>query len=136
MATNPTITGIGHVAYTVQNMDKALEFYCDVLGFTRAFSIAREGKPWIEYIKVAKGQFLELFYGDGAFVEGSVSYNHLCLCVDDIFAVEKCLNEHGITLDVLPKTGNDKNWQCWAKDPDGNRIEFMQLHPDSKQMQA
>ncbi len=28
------------------------------------------------------------------------------------------------------------NRQFWIEDPDGNRIEFMQLSPDSMQMQA
>jgi catechol 2,3-dioxygenase-like lactoylglutathione lyase family enzyme len=58
------IKGIAHVAYTVSDMEKALHFYCDQLGFQKAFEIRDdEGKPWINYIKVSKNQFIELFYG-------------------------------------------------------------------------
>ena len=32
------------------------------------------------------------------------------------------------------KNGSDRNWQCWTHDPDGNRIELMQMMDDSKQM--
>jgi catechol 2,3-dioxygenase-like lactoylglutathione lyase family enzyme len=47
------IKGIAHVAYTVSDMEKALHFYCNQLGFQKAFEIRDdEGKPWINYIKV------------------------------------------------------------------------------------
>jgi lactoylglutathione lyase len=46
------------------------------------------------------------------------------------------IKSQGLTLDVEPKQGIDLNYQCWVKDPDGNRIEFMQMHPDSPQNKA
>ena len=30
----------------------------------------------------------------------------------------------------------DKNWQAWIEDPDGNRIELMQIMPDCLQLEA
>jgi len=57
------IVGIGHAAYNVTNMEKSLEYYCGILGFQDAFELAdQDGNPWIHYIRVAPGQFLELFY--------------------------------------------------------------------------
>ena len=126
---------IGHAAYQVSDMDKALEFYCDVLGCEKAFDILRDGKPWIIYIKVCKGQFVELFYGLEKNSQ-ETSYKHLCLTVDDINDIPKTLEEHGYPMDSPPKQGSDGNWQCWASDPDGNRIEFMQIMPDSRQAKA
>ena len=32
--------------------------------------------------------------------------------------------------------GLDRNRQCWIEDPDGNRIEFMQMSPESMQAEA
>lgn len=129
------IKGIGHLALTVQDMEKSLLFYCDKLGFDRAFEIRDdENKPWIEYIKVGPGQFIELFYGGSTKQEGSsdtIGFNHLCLEVDDINKIAEHLKSQGITLDSEPKKGKDNNYQCWAKDPDGNRIEFMQIEPNS-----
>lgn len=46
------------------------------------------------------------------------------------------MKQNGVPLDVEPQQGKDLNWQCWARDPDGNRIEFMAMHPDSPQMKA
>ncbi|GAA0845406.1 VOC family protein [Bifidobacterium pullorum subsp. gallinarum] len=134
------IKGIAHLAFDVADMEKSLHFYCDILGFTRAFDIANDqGEPWIEYIKVCDGQFIELFYGGQnkpAHVERPVGFSHLCLEVEDIDSLAEHLRNQGITLDVEPVQGKDFNMQCWARDPDGNRIEFMQLDPRSPQMNS
>lgn len=132
------IRGIGHTAYTVQDMEKSIFFYCDILGFKKAFSIPTpEGNPWIEYIKVTDHQFIELFYGGEQRTEltsHTIGFNHLCLEVDDIQQIANHLTEHGVSLWIKPQQGLDHNWQCWALDPDGNRIEFMQLMPESPHM--
>ena len=51
-------------------------------------------------------------------------------------AVAAALREAGIALTVEPKTGRDNNRQCWIEDPDGNRIEFMQMSDGSMQAAA
>lgn len=132
------IRRLGHVALTVQDMEKSLDFYCNKLGMKKAFEIHREsGEPWIVYIKIVDGQFIELFYGGQERREiGSrtIGFNHLCLEVHDIREIAEHLKRQGVPLDVEPKLGLDHNWQCWARDPDGNRIEFMQLMPESPHM--
>ena len=130
------IKGIGHVAYNVQDMEKALKFYCGMLGFEKAFTLCGEdGKPWIEYLKIMDGQFLELFYHQPNPADNT-TYSHLCLTVDDIQEVAEHMRKNGVPLDVEPKQGRDTNWQCWVRDPDGNRIELMQMMPTSPQSKA
>jgi catechol 2,3-dioxygenase-like lactoylglutathione lyase family enzyme len=46
------------------------------------------------------------------------------------------LREAGVRLTVEPKMGLDGNRQCWIEDPDGNRIEFMQMSRDGMQAEA
>ncbi|WP_163537550.1 VOC family protein [Gracilibacillus sp. YIM 98692] len=132
------IKRIGHTAFTVENMEKSLEFYCDHLGFEKLFELHnKDNEPWIIYLKVCEGQFIELFYGGkkrNNIDSETIGYNHLCLEVDDINEISDHLKGKGLTLDVEPQQGLDLNYQCWIKDPDGNRIEFMQLHPDSPQL--
>ncbi|WP_079910131.1 VOC family protein [Paenibacillus sp. 32352] len=134
------IKRIGHLALTVEDMVKSLHFYCDVLGFAKAFELHdAEDKPWIVYLRVCEGQFLELFYGGlnkPEPVHRPIGFNHLCLEVENIDEIAGHLKKHGIPLDVEPKQGKDTNYQCWARDPDGNRIEFMQLMPGSPQMRG
>jgi len=130
------IKGIGHAAFYVSDMDKSLNFYCKILGFSLAFEMKDdEGRPWINYLKIKEGQFIELFYGDPIQVKGQ-SYSHLCLVVDDINKIALRIKDCGIELDIEPKQGKDSNWQCWVRDPDGNRIEFMQMDEESPQMKA
>lgn len=130
------IKGIAHAAYTVVNMDKSLDYYCNVLGFDHSFSILNdEDKPWIEYLQVCRGQFIELFY-NGSDENISNSYSHLCLEVDDIDEIAARIEASDYELTRGVGQGKDGNKQCWSKDPDGNRIEFMQYSPDSLQSKA
>jgi len=57
-----SITAIAHLAVTVKDMKKSLDFYTRVLGFKKAFEIPEPetGKPWIEYLYVGNKQFVEL----------------------------------------------------------------------------
>ena len=42
----------------------------------------------------------------------------------------------GVEIDVMPRQGKDLNWQMWIRDPDGNRIEIMQIDPNAPQAKA
>jgi catechol 2,3-dioxygenase-like lactoylglutathione lyase family enzyme len=127
------IKRLGHAAFTVENMEKSMNFYCNVLGCKHVFDLNdKEGNPYIVYLKVVSGQFIELFYGGNKNVtidRNTIGFSHICLEVDDIHQIADQIKGHGISLDVEPKLGIDGNWQCWVKDPDGNRLEFMQLMP-------
>ena len=131
------IKGIAHLAFHVSEMEKSLKFY-ETFGVRKVFSISNDkGEPWIEYLKVADGQFIELFYANEPFealpMWKNKYYAHLCLAVEDIHATAKAITDAGYKLDVPPNKGKDNNWQCWTCDPDGNAIEFMQIMPDSLQ---
>ncbi len=133
------ITGIGHVAFLISDLERSLDFYCNKLGFRHAFNLDREGapSPWIVYIQVAPGQFIELFPGgQGENQLHKVGYNHFCLLVDDLAATLKTLEERGLPIPDGLIRGQDDNLQYWIKDPDGNRIELMQISPNSPQAVA
>lgn len=128
------ITGIGHVAFSIRDLDRSLDFYCNKLGFRRAFHLdrAETPSPWIVYIQIAPGHFIELFPGgSGENEPRPVGYNHLCLLVDDMAATLKDLEARGLSIAGEPVQGLDHNWQYWLKDPDGNPIELMQIVADS-----
>lgn len=134
------IKGVAHTAFTVKDMEVSLKFYCEKIGLKKAFEIHDDqDKPWIVYLQVASNQFLELFYGGTTKLEDKpniIGFNHICLEVDDIYEIAETLKKNNVTLDVEPCQGKDSNYQCWAKDPDGNRIEFMQIDPRSPQSQC
>lgn len=133
------IKGIGHAAFIVKDMDKTVAFYEETLGFKRAFDIPRPetGEPWIVYVYGGGGQFIELFYGGAKeipFADENIGFFHICVAVDDIQEAWKRVVETGAPQDDPPKEGADHNWQCWTHDPDGIKIELMQLGEESPQM--
>lgn len=130
------ITGIGHVAFRVTDLERALDFYCAKLGLREAFRLDRAGEPspWIVYLQIAPGHFLELFPGAaerGVLPDRAAGYNHFCLEVDDMDATLAELARRGLAVAGAPSKGLDNNWQYWLADPDGNRIELMQIAPES-----
>jgi lactoylglutathione lyase len=133
---NEFINGIGHVAFNVQDLDAALDFYCNKLGFDEMFRLHKEdGALWIVYLRVTDTQYLELFPRVDATEFGN-RYAHLCLEVNDIEALVRELEATGVTITAQIKHGLDGNLEAWINDPAGNPIEFMQVGADSKQMQA
>lgn len=130
------IKGLSHAAFAVSDMDAALRFYVNQLGLAHAFELHDDqDRPWIHYLKVAEGQFIELFYG-GKPTPPEASFQHLCLETDNLAALVEQLRGAGVTIDIEPTQGCDKNLQAWIHDPDGNRIELMQFHPDCPQLNS
>ena len=131
------ITGLGHLAFRITNLERSLDFYCNKLGLREAFRLEREGEPspWIVYLQVAPNQFIELFPGATGDVPSrlGVGYNHFCLVVDDMQATLHELAERGLPITGQPLQGIDQNWQYWINDPDGNAVELMQIMPESPQ---
>lgn len=66
----------------------------------------------------------------------AIGVNHFCLCVDDLDAVLAQMESAGIPLLIGKKMGMDNNYQAWIEDPDGNRIELMQITPNAMQREA
>lgn len=132
------IKSIGHVAMGVNDMEKAIHFYCDLLGLTRGFSLnnRQTGEPWLEYLKIADGQFLELFYaepGKEINIDSEDFFHHVSLSVDNIYEMVEKLRRVGVTIIIEPRKGRDLNVQAWILDPDRHKIELMQIDPESPQ---
>ncbi len=82
---------------------------------------------------------LELFpdgVGGRAPAFEAVALNHFCLQVDDIDAALAELAAKNVPLTQKKQMVVDRNNQAWIEDLDGNRIELMQMSPDSTQYEA
>ncbi len=133
------IAAIGHVAIRVKDIERSLDFYVGKLGFAELFRLDRDGKLWIVYLRVTNNQFIELFpeaIGDRSPPAEAIGLNHLCLECDDIDVVLAQIAAQNIPLYRPKKMGPDHNLQAWIEDPDGNRIELMQMGKDSLQAAA
>ena len=135
------ITGIGHIAITCQDIEKSLDFYTRILGLPEAFRMDRDdGTLWMVYLKTGDNDFIELFTGGGDTVDtprDASGFKHVCLWVDDLDATLRDIKDRGLDVDVNgAKTGRSKCRQYFIEDPDGVKIELMQLMPESKQAEA
>lgn len=133
------ITGLTHAAVRVTDIDRSMDFYINVLGLSEQFRISGEdGRPRLVYLKVAEGQFIELFpgaKGPHADPEGAAVV-HICLQVDDIHEAHRELTGRGLRAHGEPIMGADNSWQFWTSDPDGNPIEFHQFTAESMQLKG
>ncbi len=131
---------LGHIALKVQDLEASLAFY-EKLGFSEFLRLLEEdGSPWIAYVRFEDNLYLELFPGGKTPVDQQATgTNHLCLTVEDIEATARHLDKVGIPLasPLNPaRRGVDRNRGMWIEDPDGNRIEIMEMASDCIQWEA
>jgi lactoylglutathione lyase len=134
------IVGLAHVAIKVTDLDRSLDFYINRLGFPEMLRLNKDdGSTWLVYLRITDDQYLEVFPGaenDRAPGWDANGMNHMCLAVEDIDAVIKRIEAAGISLLLPLKLAVDGNRQAWIEDPDGNRIELMEMDPGSLQLKA
>lgn len=134
------ITSVGHVAIKVTDLDRSLDFYINKLGFPEMLRLHKDdGSTWLVYLRITDSQYLEVFPGaenDRAPGWNANGINHMCLTVDNIDEVLARVAAVGLELLLPLKTAIDGNRQAWLEDPDGNRIELMEMAEDSLQLQA
>lgn len=134
------ITGIGHVAIKVADLERSMDYYEKRLGFPEMLRLFKDdGTTWLVYLRITDTQYLEIFPGaenDRAPGWDANGVNHICLLVEDIEATVARIEAAGITLSARIKAAADGNRQAWLEDPDGNRIELMEMSPDCLQYQA
>ena len=139
----PIFDGFGHIALKVSDLDASITFY-NSIGFPEMLRLLDEtGAPWIVYHRISEKLYLELFPGGKDKAVPAESANatglfHLCLTVSDADAAEARLSAAGIKLSRPrnPKLGIDGNRGMWIADPDGNRIEIMEMAPACIQYKA
>ena len=134
------ITGIGHMAIRCADVETSAAFYTQKLGMREGFRMHNEKNEVIMvYIIMAPDVFLELFPNGVQPPEvpkDAAGFVHICLQVDDAEAQLEFLRKNGAPIDREIAFGKSGCKQFFTHDPDGNRIELMQIMPESKQAQA
>jgi catechol 2,3-dioxygenase-like lactoylglutathione lyase family enzyme len=141
-----TIHTPSHFGICVSDLDRAVRFYCDGLGFELSdrFDLDSETMPGldrgleVEHPVTVVSQMIvngpmkiELLYYPGRAVQGSPSTSrgllgitHLSFSVDNVDDAAKRLVEYGGT--VLENTRSDPGIPIvFLRDPDGTRVELM-----------
>ena len=145
------IRGIHHTAISTGDLDRALAFYRDLLGF-RVLSEGswQQGAEQIDRIVGLKDSaarvailqagntYIELFQyesprprsGDPRRPVCDHGLTHLCLDVRDIDAEYERLTAAGMTFHCPPQAVGGGIRTTYGRDPDGNVIELQQLPDD------
>ena len=136
----PPVAGLSHVAIRTRDIYDSIRFYTEVLGLREAFRMHREdGTLATVYLFIAPGQYLELFSGGTETHTASQNETgmcHICLTTKDIARSYEAVRSKGGPLDSEIKRGQSRCLIFWTHDPDGTRIEIMELTPESMQAQA
>ena len=134
------IKALGHLAIRSKDIEATAKFYRDIIGLKEAFRMHQleGGRLGCIYMYIAPSQFIEIFPdGGGEQPENNnIGIKHICIEVDNAAVFQEELRARGAPIDTELKTGYSKCIQFWTHDPDGTRIEFMELPPESLQAQA
>ena len=133
-------TGLAHIAIRSRDLEASVQFYSEKLGCPEMFRLHRDnGDLMLVYMRLTDDQYIEIFpngEGDSAPLPQSVGMNHYCISVANLDTTVAELERRGVTMTRGITLGLDGNRQAWLADPDGVRIELMEMAPDSKQAQA
>ena len=136
----PVVTGLSHAAIRTRDIHASIRYYTEVLGLREAFRMHREdGSLATVYLYIAPGHYLELFAGgteSHTAGQNEIGMCHICLRTDDISRSFEAVRAAGGPLDSEIKRGQSRCLMFWTHDPDGTRIEIMELTPESMQAQA
>jgi len=121
----PPTKGIRHVALFVRDMGTMEAFYKDVLGYVE------EWRPSERELYMTRGSDnLALHAVDGpAGTESRLDHIGLLMSrPEDVDAWAVWMEAKGVALDTHPRTHRDGARSFYARDPEGNRIQFI-WHP-------
>ena len=113
------LTGIHHSSIVVTDMERARQFYGDILGLKQIERPANFTTPvaWFE----VGDEHVHLIPSPHPDTQ---SPRHFALHVDDARAAREHLRSHGIEIqETVPIAGADR---FFIQDPDGNQIELIQ----------
>ncbi len=142
------IRGIHHIAISVADMKKALDFYRDILGFEVVMEGGWEvGSKWADQITGLKDTaarmvmlrkrdaHVELFEyqspspkpWDSSRRICDRGFTHICLEVSDIDSEYSRLKEAGMTFHAPPPEDIGGMRAIYGRDPEGNVIELFEM---------
>ncbi len=131
---NHGIVGLNHVAISVPDLEKAVDFYTKTMGFPEAFRVKNaKGELQLVYVQISKGTFIELL---PASVQRPPGLNHFGLYVDNMADATAMFKARGANVGPIITTSPTKAVLSNILDLNGNRIELAELPPQSLHHQA
>ena len=118
------IHGIGQISISVKDVDRAVEFYRDVLGIPFLFQVP--GSPAMAFFDCG-GTRLYIVQPEGPDAQRGASV--IYFTVDSAHAAADELKSKGVKLEsephIIHQTDSYTLWMAFFRDPDGNLLAMM-----------
>ena len=130
---NHGIVGVNHVGLSVTDLDAAVTYYTQMMGFPEAFrALDADGNPVLVYVQVSRDTFVEL---QPANAQRPPGITHFGIQVDDMEDAIATLRERGANVSDS-RLGSTNAVLANVTDLNGIRVELNELPPQSLQRQA
>ena len=130
---NQGIVGLNHVAISVPDIDKAVQYYTRIMGFPEAFRLTNaSGQVQLVYVQISKNTFIELLPANAQRPPG---INHFGVHVENMKAATAMFKARGGAVSEINVSGT-KAILSNIVDPNGVRMELAELPPESLHRQA
>ncbi len=118
------ISGIDHVVIKVADLERSIDFYCEVLGCTLDW---RRDEIGLVHLRVGTA-FIDLLASEPLPPEAVRNMDHLCLTIPDFDAEQarQHLLDHGVAVGAAAMRYGASGWgqSLYVTDPDGNGLEL------------
>ncbi len=130
---NRDIVGVNHVGISVDNLDEAITYYTEALGFPEAFRVVNDaGQIALVYVQVSQNTFVEL---QPANPQRPPGINHFGVHVENMAAVTEMFKERGAEVTEIRLSSTNAVLSN-VIDLNGIRMELAELPPESLHRQA
>jgi catechol 2,3-dioxygenase-like lactoylglutathione lyase family enzyme len=130
---NRGVVMMNHVGINVPNIDEAVKYYTEKMGYKEAFRVFDEKKqPRLVYMQISKNTFLEL---NPANAQRPAGFTHYGLHVENVADAVAMFRKRGITVSDT-NVSDTKAVLANITDPYMGRIELAELTPESLHYKA
>lgn len=124
---------MNHVAIAVPNVDEAVTYYTQKMGYREAFRVFDDNKQVrLVYMQISKNTFLEL---QPVNPQRPAGFNHYGLHVENVAEMVARFRKNGLTVSDVNRS-DTKAMLANITDPYMGRIELAELPPDSLHYKA
>jgi len=125
--TDSGVVMMNHVGINVPNIDQAVTYYEQKMGYREAFRVNdQSGQPRLVYMQISKNTFLEL---NPATAERPAGFTHYGLQVGNAARAVARFRSNGVTVSDT-NTSDTKAILANITDPYMGRIELAELTPE------
>lgn len=133
LSPNRGVVGLNHVAISVPDINKAVDYYTKVMGFPEAFRLTNpQGQVQLVYVQISQNTFIEI---QPANAQRPPGINHFGLHVENMAAATAMFKARGAAVGEINVSGT-KAILNNIVDPNGIRTELAELPPESLHKQA